>query len=115
LKQYFSKPIAKLEFFEDKILLSSKLLRQNAEHKREFIDSFEYETNKVIASVFSNKKERLVGLKRYIKGFDPKLTLSRGFSITRIKGEVLKSAKKARVGSKLQTELRSGKVISEVI
>lgn len=115
LEQYFSKPIAKLESLEEKIILSSRFLRQNVKRKLESIDTFVSDTDKTLDSIFRNRSERLAELKRYIRGFDPKLALSRGFSITRINGEILKSAKKARVGTKLKTELRSGKVVSEVI
>jgi len=60
-------------------------------------------------------RARLDGWERLITRLDPERTLARGFSVTRtIDGEILRDSAPAPPGSRIETELHRGRLISRV-
>lgn len=60
-------------------------------------------------------KQRLNSFEALIKVLDPKNTLKRGYSITRVNGKALKSIKQISSGDKIITTLQDGEIKSTVI
>ncbi len=60
------------------------------------------------------EKSALERMKTFVEQNDPKLVLSRGYSVTRINGKAVTSATEVSEGDIVETELFDGKIISEV-
>jgi exodeoxyribonuclease VII large subunit len=56
------------------------------------------------------QKDRLGSMTRVLVGFDHKKVLHRGFSLTRVKGKVLRSVDEVKLGDVIETELADGKI-----
>lgn len=77
------------------------------------------EINNVLDNVLNTKisvyKEKISGYKNRLDSLNPKSVLTRGYVITTDeKGNVIKSIKDIKKGSKIQTELSDGKILSEI-
>ena len=67
-----------------------------------------------LSNLFSRVREKLEAAERLLAVLSPANTLKRGYSITRIGGKALRSVDGLPEGAILETELSSGKIISEV-
>lgn len=65
-----------------------------------------------ITMQLKRRADRLTALRQLLDTISPEATLRRGFSITRIDGRAVTSAKEVHAGSVLTTSLASGEIIS---
>lgn len=66
----------------------------------------------VTTHLLENRKEKVSALESLIKVLDPRNTLKRGYSITRLNGKALKSRGEISAGDILTTELADGEIRS---
>jgi exodeoxyribonuclease VII large subunit len=64
--------------------------------------------------ILAERRSRLSGLERVLRGFDPQAVLSRGYSIVRHRGTILRSAEAAEIGDPLMVQLAKGQIEAEV-
>jgi exodeoxyribonuclease VII large subunit len=67
---------------------------------------------KAIPSFLKNREQQLLLYENTCKHVDPKLILSKGYSITRIQGKIVKSVSLVQPGQQIETILKDGKIIS---
>jgi exodeoxyribonuclease VII large subunit len=60
------------------------------------------------------RRGRVVGLERVLRGFDPSAVLSRGYSIVRSEGKVLRRANDTAPGNAVMIQLAEGNIAAEV-
>jgi exodeoxyribonuclease VII large subunit len=64
--------------------------------------------------VLAERRSRLTGLERVLRGFDPQAVLNRGYSIVRHKGAILRDPKVTKAGDALMLQLAKGQIEAEV-
>jgi exodeoxyribonuclease VII large subunit len=64
--------------------------------------------------VLSERRARLAGLTRVLRGFDPQAVLNRGYAIVRSGEEILRDPAKTRTGDPLMIQLAKGSIGAEV-
>ena len=76
-----------------------------------YVNSLRLHTERFIAL----QKKDLLNLAKGIEWIDPKSVLKRGYSITRSKGKIVKSAKKLRKGDIIENLFYDGKKDSKIL
>jgi exodeoxyribonuclease VII large subunit len=64
--------------------------------------------------VLAERRSRLIGLERVLRGFDPQAVLGRGYAIVRRDGEILRDPAAAHSGDPLMIQLAQGQLDAEV-
>jgi exodeoxyribonuclease VII large subunit len=64
--------------------------------------------------VLAERRSRLAGLERVLRGFDPQAVLSRGYSIVRHKDAILRDPATVKNGDALMLQLAKGQIAAEV-
>ena len=67
-----------------------------------------------IDRLLTNQRHRLSQMELLLKGFDPQLLLSRGYSITLLNGHVLRDPGKLKSGDEIETRLEKGNIKSTI-
>ncbi len=98
---------ARLERGLDRILATSRSHAQ-------YTQSLEHRLSDRTANLLIERKARVVGLTRLLRGFDPKAVLARGYSITRYENRVLRRAAEAPAGSAIMIQLAEGIIAAKV-
>lgn len=102
----------KLDSFKNIILnLSSTIIsRENLK-----VESVKNILENLNINLIEKARQKINSLDSIIKVLDPKNTLQRGFSITRINGKAVKSTKNISLGDTITTSLPDGEIKSSVI
>lgn len=82
------------------------------EHTR--LDSIKAQIQVAATTVFSLARDRLVSTFNIVKVLNPENTLQRGYSITRVNGQAVRDAATLAKGTKIETQLATGRVESIV-
>jgi exodeoxyribonuclease VII large subunit len=64
--------------------------------------------------IMDERRARLTGLERVLRGFDPQAVLSRGYAIVRQGDHILRDPSKTRTGDLLMVQLGKGRIDAEV-
>lgn len=80
------------------------------ESKNIILDNFSHSLDNLVASL-QEKIEHNISL---LKSYNPRQVLSRGYSITKYKGKIIKDRKKLKKNDIIETLLHNGKVLSKV-
>lgn len=70
--------------------------------------------SKEVRSFLMREKEKIISYNRIIELVHPDTILARGYSITRINGQVVKKLKSLSAGQKLETLIKEGTIISTI-
>lgn len=84
------------------------------QHNKERLDRIRVDTPSFCRDLFRNIKDIIHNYRSNIDILDPINTLQRGFSITRIKGEAIKSINKVKKGQDMLTTVSDGNIKSTV-
>ncbi|GAC1369775.1 MAG: exodeoxyribonuclease VII large subunit [Candidatus Saccharimonadales bacterium] len=98
---------ARLERGLDRILAQSRAHAQYAQ-------SLEHRLSDRTANLLIERRSRVIGLTRLLRGFDSQAVLARGYSITRAGGRVLRRAAEAKPGGGLMIQLAEGIIAAKV-
>lgn len=99
--------VAKLERGLDRLLGSSRASATHTEVLRHHL--VDRTTN-----LLSERSARVKSLERVLRGFDPSAVLSRGYSIVRDEGRILRRSADTRPGAALMIQLAEGNIAAEV-
>jgi exodeoxyribonuclease VII large subunit len=66
------------------------------------------------ANLVLERRQRVTGLTRLLRGFDPQAVLARGYSITRSEGRIVRRASDTAAGDGLMIQLAEGIIAVEV-
>ena len=99
--------VAKLERGLDRLLGSSLASATHTEVLRHHLVDR-------TANLISERSARVKSLERVLRGFDPSAVLSRGYSIVRGEGRILRRAADTRPGAALMIQLAEGNIAAEV-
>lgn len=98
---------ARLERGLDRLLATSRAHAQYAQ-------SLEHLLSDRTSNLLLERRQRIVGLTRLLRGFDPQAVLARGYSITRHNGRILRKATEAAAGDALMIQLAEGSIAAKV-
>ena len=84
-------------------------------HKKDYLDNDLVKLNMLINNIIVSKKHQFELYKSALNSLNPLQIMDKGYSINRVDGKILTDIKSVKKGDKLTTELKNGKVISEVM
>ena len=84
-------------------------------HKKDYLDNDLVKLNMLINNIIVSKKHQFELYKSALNSLNPLQIMDKGYSINRVNGKILTDIKSVKKGDKLTTELKNGKVISEVM
>jgi exodeoxyribonuclease VII large subunit len=96
----------------------SRCLKQRARHLQIVLQNLLERLHRIRPShSLIQRREQLRQIERRLNALGPQQVLSRGYSITMdaTTGKILKDAKKVKAGQKLNTQLKTGEVVSKVV
>jgi exodeoxyribonuclease VII large subunit len=89
-------------------------LERTLRYPRERLADLEHRLLDRTANLLIERRARVTGLTRLLRGFDPQAVLARGYSITRAHGHVLRRASQATAGEPLMIQLAEGIIAAKV-
>jgi len=84
-------------------------------HKNEMLGAYTQNLNVKINRILLEKKHLYDLYKSKLDSLNPLAIMDKGYSINSIDGEIITDVKKAKVGQRLQTQMKNGSLISEII
>lgn len=112
-------PVAALEKARMRLTRHSVSLSGNVERRlspaRTHLDVITTSLSSAVSTLIMKRSELLANYERLLQALSPQSTLARGYSITRLDGRAIISAKAIKPGSRIETTLADGTIISETI
>jgi len=112
----------KFIFNERKMLLGNidRRLENNnplntLKHKNEILGAYTQNLNVKMNRILLEKKHLYDLYKSRLDSLNPLAIMDKGYSINSIDGEIITDVKKAKVGQRLQTQMKNGILVSEII
>lgn len=93
----------------------SGIVERRLSPARTRLDVLESAIASASSALLKKKYDRLSTLEHLLEALSPQATLARGYSITRVNGTALTSVRDIAPGTKLETTLADGTIISETI
>ena len=84
-------------------------------HKRDFLSNEYMRLNMLTNNILISKKHQFELYKSSLNSLNPLQIMDKGYSINRVNGKILTDVKSAKVGDKLETQLKNGKLVSQVM
>ena len=103
-----------LERIEQAAKLIPTLAQRILSDHRHRIEMLESRLPMTIERYLTNQKHRLESLTLQLRGFDPQLLLSRGYSITLLNGRAVRNPQQLKPGDEIETRLEKGIIRSIV-
>jgi exodeoxyribonuclease VII large subunit len=114
LEAYLRHPRERVQTYESRLWRALDRLGHSVATHQQRTTVLEHRLAGFERLVLAERRSRLTGLERVLRGFDPQAVLNRGYSIVRHQGAILRDPAATRPGDALMVQLAKGQIEAEV-
>ncbi|MDF2461277.1 MAG: exodeoxyribonuclease large subunit, partial [Candidatus Saccharibacteria bacterium] len=114
LEAYLRHPRERVQTYEARLWRALDRLGHSVHNQQQRTNVFEHRLAGFERLVLAERRSRLAGLERVLRGFDPHAVLNRGYSIVRHNGAILRDPAATQPGDALMVQLAKGQIEAEV-